>query len=210
MFAPWKKSYDQPRQHIKKQRHYSAEKGPYSQSYKSFSSRHVWMWELDHKESWMPKNWCFWAVALKKTLESPLDCKEIQPVHPKGNQSWIFIGTTDAEAETPILWPPDAKIWLIEKDLDAGKDWGQEEKGTIEDEMVGCNHWLDGHEFEKDLGVGDGQGSLACCSPWGCKESDTTEWLNWTDPTILLLGIYSKEMKMQSWRDICTLTFIAA
>ena len=120
------------RQHIKKQRHYFANKGPSSQSY-GFSSSHVWMWEFDHKESWALKNWCFWTVVLEKTLESPLDCKEIQPVHPKGNQSWIFIGKTDAEEETPILWPPDVKIWLIWKDPDAGKDWRREEKGTTED-----------------------------------------------------------------------------
>ena len=124
-----------------------------------FSSSHVWMWELDYKESWAPKNWRFW------TLESPLDSKEIQPVTPKGNQSWIFIGRTDAETETPILWPPDAKNWPIWKDPDAGKDWGQEEKGMTKDEMVGWHHWLDGHEFEQALGAGDGQGSLACCSP---------------------------------------------
>ena len=123
MLVPWKKSYDQPRQHIKKQRHYFANKGPSSQSY-GFSSGHVWMWELDHKESWAPKNWCFWTVVLEKTLESPLACKEIQPVQSKGNKSWIFIGTTDAEAESPILWPPDVKSWLISKDPDAGKDWG--------------------------------------------------------------------------------------
>ena len=134
--APWKKSYDQSRQHIKKQKHYFANKGLSSQSY-GFSSGHVWMWELDHKESWMPKNWCFWTVVLDKTLKSPLDCKEIQPVHPKGNQSWIFIGKTDAKAETPMLWPPNVKNWLIWKDPDAGKDWRQEEKGTTEDEMVG-------------------------------------------------------------------------
>ena len=178
--APWKKSYDQPRQHIKKQRHYFANKGPSSQSY-GFSSSHVWIWELDYKESWALKNWCFWTVVLDKTLESPLDCKEIKPVNPKGNQSWIFIGRTDAEAEIPILWPPDAKNWLIGKDLDAGKDWRKEEKGTREDEMVGWNHWLDGHEFEQAPEIGDGQGSLACCSPWGGKELDTTEWLSWTD-----------------------------
>ena len=133
----------------------------------------------DGEESWVPKNWCFWTVVLEKTLESPLDCKEIQPVYPKGNQSWIFIGRTDAEAETPILWPPDAKNWLIWKDPDAGKDWGQEEKGTTEDEMAGWHHWLDGHESEWTLGVGDGQGGLACCDSWGRKESDTTERLNW-------------------------------
>ena len=121
MLAPWKKSYDQPRQHIKKQRHYFANKDPSSQSY-SFSSSHIWMWELDYKESWAPKNWCFWTVVLEKTLESPLDCKEIKPINPKGNQSWRFIGRTDAEAEAPILWPPDTKNWLIWKDADAGKD----------------------------------------------------------------------------------------
>ena len=127
-------SYDQPRQHNKKQRHYFTNKGLSSQSY-GFSSSHVWMWDLDHKESWAPKNCCFWIVVLEKILESPLDCKDIQPVHPKGDQSWVFIGRTDAEAETPILWPTDAKNWLIEKDPDAGKDW-RREKGTTEDEMV--------------------------------------------------------------------------
>ena len=124
-------------------------------------------------------NWCFWTVVLERTLESPLDCKEIKPVNPKGNQSWIFIGRTDAEAEAPILWPPDVKNWLNGKDPDAGKDWRQEEKGTTEDEMAGWHHWLDRHEFEQAPGVGDGQGSLACCSPWGRNESEMTEWLNW-------------------------------
>ena len=141
------------------------------------------MWELDCKESWVPKNWCFWTVVLEKTLESPLDCKEIQLVHPKGDQSWTFTGRTHAEVETQLLWPPDVKNWLIGKDPDAGKDWRQEEKGTTEDEMVGWHHWLNGHGFEQALGVGNGQGSLVCCSPWGRKESDTTEWLNWTDTT---------------------------
>ena len=145
-----------------------------------FSSGHVWMWELDHKDSWVPENWCFWTVVLEKTLESSLDCKEIKPVNPGGDQSWMFIGRTDAEAETPILWPPDAKNWLIWKDPDAGKDRRQEEKGT-EDEIVGWHHRLDGHEFEQALGVGEGQGCLVCCSPWGCKESYTTERLNWTE-----------------------------
>ena len=130
-----------------KSRHYFANKGPSSQGY-GFSSGHVWMCELDCEESWAPKNWCFWTVVLEKTLESPLDCKEIQPVHPKGDRSWVFIGRTDAEAETPILWPPDAKSWLIGKEPDAGRDWGQEEKGTTEDEMAGWHHWLHGHEFE--------------------------------------------------------------
>ena len=139
------------------------------------------MWEMDHKEVWAPKNWCFWTVVLEKTLESPLDCKEIQQVNPRGNQSWIFIGRTDAEAEPPILWPPDVKNWLIRKDPDAGKDWRQEKKGTTEDKMVRWHHWLYGHEFEQAPGVGDGQGSLACCSPCGCKESDMTERLNWTE-----------------------------
>ena len=132
---------------ILKSRHYFATKGPSSQGY-GFSSSCVWMWELDYKESWAPKNWCFWTVVLEKILESPLDCKEIQPVYPKGNQSWIFIGRTDAESETPILGPPDVKNWLIGKDPDAGKDWGQEEKGMTEVEMIGWYHQLDGLEFE--------------------------------------------------------------
>ena len=147
MLAPWKKSYDQPRQHIKKQRHYFTNKGPSSQSY-GFSSGHVWMWELDYKQSWASNNWRFLSVLLEKTLESPLDCKDIQPIHPKGNQSWIFIGRTDAEAETPILWLPDVKNWLTGKDPDAGKDWRLEEKGMTEDEMVGWHHQLYGHESE--------------------------------------------------------------
>ena len=133
------------------------------------------------KESWGLKNWCFWTVVLEKTLESPLDCKEIQPVHPKGDQSWVFIRRTDAKAETPILWPPDVKSWLIGKDSDAGKDWGQEEKGTTEGDMVGWHHRLRGLGFGWTLGVGDGQGGLACCGSWSRKESDTTEWLNWTE-----------------------------
>ena len=141
MLTPWKKSYDQPRQHIKKQRHYFADKDLSSQSY-GFSSSHVWMWELDYKESWALKNWCSWIVVLEKILESPLDCKESQPVHPKGDQSWIFIGRTDIEAETPILRPPDAKGWLIWKDLEAGKNLWREGKGMTEDEMVGWHHPL--------------------------------------------------------------------
>ena len=158
-----------------------ANKGLSSQSYVFFSNSHVWMWELDYKESRAPKNGCFWTVVLEKTLESPLDCKEVQPVHPKGNQPWIFIGRTDAETETPVLWPPHVKSWLIGKDSDAGRDWGQEEEGTTEDEMAGWHHWLDGRESGWTPGVGDGQGSLVCCDSWGCKESDTTEWLNWTE-----------------------------
>ena len=145
MFTTWKESYDQPRQHIKKQRHYFDNKGLSSLGY-GFSSTHVWMWELDYKESWMQKNWCFWTVVLEKTLETPLDCKEIQPVHPQGNQSWVFIGRTDVEAETPIFWLPDAKCWLIWKDTDVGKDWRQSEKWTIEDEMIRWHHRLNGHE----------------------------------------------------------------
>ena len=138
------------------------------------------MWELDYKESWVLKNWCFWTVVLEKTLESPLDCKEIQLVNPKGNQSGIFIGKTDAEAETPKLWPLDVKNWLIGKDPDAEKNWRQEKKGTTEDEMAGWHHRLNGHEFEWTPGVGDGQGGLECYNSWGRKESDTTERLNWT------------------------------
>ena len=140
------RKYDQPRQHIKKQRHYFANKGPSSQGY-GFSSGHVWMWELDCGESWAPKNRCFWTVVLEKTLESPLDYKEVQPVHPKGDQSWVFTGRTDVEAEAPILWPPHAKSWLIRKDSDAGRNWGQEENGRTDNEMVGWHHWLNEHEF---------------------------------------------------------------
>ena len=138
MLTPWKESYDQPRQYIKKQRHYFINKGPSGQGY-GFSSGHVWMRELDCEENWAPKNWCFWTVVLEKTLESPLDCKEIQAVHPKGGQSWVYIGRTDIEAESPILWPPDEKSWLIWKDCESGKQWRQEEKEMTEHEMVG---WL--------------------------------------------------------------------
>ena len=178
--ALWKKSYEQPRQHIKKQRHYFTNKGLSSQSY-GFSSSHVWIWMLDCEESWALKNWCFRTVVLEKTLESPLDCKEIQPVHSKGDQPWMFFGRTDAEAATPVLWSPHAKSWLIWKDSDVGRDWGQEEKGMTEYEMAGWHHQLDGYEFEWTLGDGDGQGVLACCDSWGGKESDMTEWLNWTE-----------------------------
>ena len=195
MLTPWKESYDQPRQHIEKQRHSFVNKGPSSQGY-GFSSSLVWMWELDYKESWAPKNWCFWTVVLEKTLESPLNCKEIHPVHPKGDQSWVFIGRSDVKLETLILWPPHVKSWLIGKDSDAGRDWGQKEKGTTEDEMAGWHHWLDGCESEWTPGVGDGQGGLACCDLWGCKESDTTERLIclW-----LLLNFF--------WKKIHRLTF---
>ena len=175
---------------ILKSRHYFANKGPSSQSY-GFSGSHVWMWELDYKESWVPKNWCFWTMVLEKTLESPLDCKEIQPVHPKGDKSWVFFARTDAEAEIPILWPHHAKSWLIGKDPDAGRDWGQEEKGTVEDEMAGWHHWLDTHEFGWTPGVGDRQGGLACCDSWGRKESDTTKQLNWTEYSWILGEFFS-------------------
>ena len=183
--TPWKESYDQSRQHIKKQRHYFTNKGTSSQSY-GFSNSHVWMWELDYKETWVPKNWCFWTVMLK-TLESPLDCKEIQPVHPKGNQSWIFIGRTDAE--TPILWPPDGKNWLTGKDPDAGKDWGQ--KGST-DQMVGWHHRLGGHELsELREPVWTG---VVCCSPWGLRVGhDWVTELNW-DPHLEM----SVDLKLRS------------
>ena len=204
MLAPWKKSYDKPRQHIKKQRHYFADKCPSSQSY-DFSSSHIRMWELDHKQSWTLNYWCFWTVVLEKILESPLDCKVIQPVNPRGNRSWIFIGRTDVEAETPILWPPDVKNWLIRNNPDAGKDWRQEEKGTTEDEMVGCYHQLNGYEFEQTPGDGEGQGNLTCCSLWGHKESDTTEWLNniskWKESEkVYILHIYICKTGRRKWQ----------
>ena len=143
-------------------------------------------WELDYKASWVPKNWCFWTVVLEKTLESPLDCKEFHPVHPKGDQSWVFIGKTDVEAESLILWPPDAKGRLIWKDPGAGKDWGQEEKKATGNEMAGWHHQLNGHEFGWTPGVGDRQGGLACWGSWGRKESDTTERLNWLTERLTL------------------------
>ena len=162
------------------------------------------MWELECEESWMPKYWCFWTVVLEKTLESPLDCKELQPVHPKGDQSWVFIGRTDAEAETPILWPHDVKSWLIGKDSDAGKDWGQEEKGTTEDEIIGWHHRLNGRGFERTPGVGDGQGGLGCCSSWAHKESDTTDPLNWTEVNLTSKQVTSAILPHTWWRGhIC-------
>ena len=181
MCVLWKKSYDRPRQHIKKQRHQFANKHPSSQSY-GFSSGHVWMWELDYKESRALKNWCFWNVVLEKTLERPEDCKEIQPVHAKGNQSWIFTGRTDAEAETPLLGSPDVKNWVIGKDPDAGKGWRQEETGMTDDEMVGCHLQFNGHDFDQALGVGEyREGWLAAVH--GLSKSRT--WLsNWTTTTI--------------------------
>ena len=179
MLAPWKKSYDQP-DSILKSRDISFPTKVRLVKAMIFSSGHVWMWELDCEERWAPNNWCFWTVVLEKTLESPLDCKEIQPVHPKGDQSWVFIGRTDAEAEIPILWPPHVKSWLIGKDSDGGRDYGQEEKGTTEDEMAGWHHRLDRHAFELTLGVGDGQGGLACCDSWGRRVGqDWATELNW-------------------------------
>ena len=184
--TPWKESYDQPRQHIKKQRHYFVDKGPSSHSY-GFSTSHVWMWELDYKESWVSKNWCFWTVVLEKTNESPLDCKEIQPAHPKVNQSWILIGRMDAKAETPIIWPPDAKNWLFGRDPDAGKDWRPEEKGMTEDEMVGWHHRLNGHGFGWTPGVSDGQGGLVLWFMGSQKvRHDWVTELNWTEPSTCL------------------------
>ena len=152
------------------------------------------MWKLDHKKGWALKSWCFWTAVLEKILESPLDCQEIKPVNPKGNQSWIFTGRTDAGAEASILWPPDAKNWLIWNDPDAGKDWRQEEKGTIEDEMVGWHHWLNGHEFKQAPGVGGGQGSLACCSPWGLLRV-RHDWA--TELTELSYGYYISKLSLK-------------
>ena len=172
MLAPWKESNDKSRQDIKKQRHHIANKGPYSQSC-SFSSSHVWMWDLDPKEGWELKKWCFQTVLLEKTLDSPLDSKEIKQVNYKENQPWIFIGRTDAEAEASILWLPDGKSWLIGKFPDAGQDWGQEEKGETEDEMIGWHHWLSGHEFEQTLEDGEAWPTAV----HGVAESDTTQWL---------------------------------
>ena len=175
--------------HIKKQRHYFANKVQSSQSY-GFSCSHIWMWELDYKERWVLKNWCFWTVLLERTLESPLDCKESQPVNHNRHQSWIYIGRTDAEAEassnTLATWC--GELIHLKKNPDAGEYWRQEEKGTTEDEMVGWHHWFNGHEFQQTLGDGDGQGSLACCSPWGRKGSDKTERLNGTEPFVNLPG----------------------
>ena len=148
------------------------------------------MWELDCEEGWAPKNWCIWTVVLEKTLEGPLDCKEIQPVHSEGDQPWDFFGRNAAKAEAPVLWPPHVKSWLIGKDFDTGRDWGQEEKGTTENEMAGWHHWFDGCESKWTPGVGDGQGGLVCCDSWGRKESDTTERLNWTELKLEHEGSY--------------------
>ena len=176
MLAPWKKSSDQPRQHIKKQRHYFANKGPSSQSY-GFSSSHLWMWELDDKESWAQKNGWIWTVVLEKILVSSMDCKVNKYVKPKRNQSWIFIGRSDAEDDAALVWPPDAKKLTHWKQPWCWPDWRQEEKGRTEHEMVESHHQLDGLEFEQVPGAGDWQGRPTCCSPWVCKASDTTVWM---------------------------------
>ena len=176
MIASQQESYDKPRQCVKKQKHLSADKGLYRQGC-GLPSGHWQLWELYCEESRLLDNWCLQTVMLEKTPESPLDSK-IKPINPKGNKPWIFIGRTDAEAEAPVFWPPSVKSWLIGKDTDAGIDWGQEEKGMTEDEMVGWHHWLSRREFEQAPGVGDGQGNLECCSPWDHKESDSTERVN--------------------------------
>ena len=185
--APWKKSYDQPRQHIKKQRHYFANKGPSSQNY-GFSSSHVWMWELDYKESWALKNWCFWTVVLEKTLQSPLDCKEIQPFHPKGDQSWIFLGRIDSETEALILWPPEAKRQLIGKDPDAGKDWRRKEKGVTKDEMVRWHHqtWWTWVWASSSSWWWTGRPGVLCFMGLQRLGHTWATELNWTDGTFIL------------------------
>ena len=185
MLTPWKESYDQPRQHIEKQRHYFVNKGPPSEGY-GFSCGHVRLWDLDCKESWAPKNWCFWTVVLEKTLESLLDCKEIQPVHPKGDQSWVLIEGLMLKLKLQDFGHLMQRADSLEK-TDAGKDWGQ--KGTTEDEMVGWNHQFNGHGFGWTPGVGDGEEGLACCGSWGHKESDMSERVNWTEPNPGLPGI---------------------
>ena len=173
MLTPWKKRYNIPREHINKQRHHFCQ----HQSY-GFSSHHVWMWESNHKDGWVPKNWWFQTVVLEKALESPLDCKEVKPVSPEGSQPWIFIGRADAEAEGLIHRLLDVKRWLTGKDPDAGEGQGQKKKGATEDEMVGWHHWLNADEFEQTQGNSEAQGSLECCSSWGCKVSNMTKWWN--------------------------------
>ena len=190
---PLEENYDKSRQHIKKQRHNFADKVLYSQSY-GFSSSPIWMWELGHKKGWALKNWWFQTVVLEKTLESPLDCKEIKPVSAKGNQSWIYIGSTDAEVEAPIIWPPGANSRLTGKDTDASKDLRHEEKWTTKDKRVEWHHQLDGHEFEPTPGVGDGQGSLVCFSSWGGKELYTTEQVNWAEYSNCLRWIFFESL----------------
>ena len=168
----------------------------------------VQMWELNHKEGWVPKNLRFQTMVLEKTLESPLDCKELKPVSPKGNWPWIFIGRTDVEAETPMLWPPDVKNWLVGKDPNAGKHWRREDKGMTEDEMVGWHHWLNGHKFGWIPGVGDGQGGLVCCISWGPKESDTTERVNWTEYIKKIAKIGKRTQQVNYLERMCMKSFI--
>ena len=177
MIASWQESYDRPRQCVEKQRHYSVDKGPYNQGY-GLPSGDVWLWDLNPKKGRMPKIWCHWTVVLEKTPESPLDSKEIKPVNLKGNQPWILVGRTDAEAEGPVFWPSDANCRLVGKVTDAGKDWEQKEKRASEDEMAGQHHWCNECELEQAPGDGEGQEGLASCSPWGCKEVDMTARLN--------------------------------
>ena len=178
---------------------YFANKVPSSQGY-GFPSCHVWMWELDCKESWVLKHRCFGTVVLEKTLESHLDCKEIQPTHSEGDQPWVFFGRNDAKSETPVLWPPHAKSWPIGKDSDAGRGWGQDQKGSTEDDIDGWHYRLDGCEFEWILGDGDEQGGLTCCDSWGRKESDTTEWLNWTELAISRIVMVDSSSKLKEIR----------
>ena len=202
MLALWKKIYDKPREHIKKHKHHFADE---SHSY-DFSCSHVWMWELDHKEGWAPKNWCFHTMLPEKTLQSSLDCKEIETVNPKANQSWIFIGRTDAEADAPILWPPDVKSWLTGKDSDAGKDWGHEERRATENAMVGWHHWLNGHGFEQTPGDSEGQGTW-CAAVHGVAKSGTQlgDWKtmnsNHTSTRLQCLWKYLTCFEALSWKS---------